>query len=70
MTTLRVTDSGVLISPDILERLGMHTGDELHLIETGDGFNLKKTDAIVAHQMDVAKQVMEKRRDVLRRLAE
>jgi hypothetical protein len=48
----------------------MRAGDQVAVVRTNDGLALKKLDQVVAQQMEVAKRIMEKRRDVLRRLAE
>jgi hypothetical protein len=48
----------------------MRAGDQVEVVRTNDGLTLKKLDQVVAQQMEVAKSIMEKRRDVLRRLAE
>lgn len=70
MTTIRVTESGVALSQDILAQMGVIAGDSLQVIATADGLNLKKVDPVVEEQMRVARQIMDKRHDVLRRLAE
>jgi putative addiction module antidote len=74
MTTARVADWGdsiaVVFSREAMEQLGVRAGDELQVIPTQDGLNLKRRDAIIERQVEVAERVMEKRRDVLRRLAE
>jgi putative addiction module antidote len=70
MTTIRVTESGVALSQDILAQMGVIAGDNLQVIATADGLNLKKVDPVVEEQMRVARQIMDKRHDVLRRLAE
>jgi putative addiction module antidote len=70
MTTALVTESGVLLSQDILAQIGARTGDELQVIAADGCISLKKLNASVEEQVEVAKRVMDKRRDVLRRLAE
>lgn len=70
MTSARVTESRILLTPAILQQLGAGEGDDLLVIPTQDGVHLRKADPIVAQQMEIAKEVMDERRDVLRRLAE
>jgi putative addiction module antidote len=70
MTTIRVTESGVALSQDILAQMGVIAGDNLQVIATADGLNLKKVDPVVEEQMLVSRKIMDKRHDVLRRLAE
>jgi putative addiction module antidote len=74
MTTVRVADMGdslvVVFSKETMEQFGMRAGDELQVIAAKDGMNLRRHDAVVQRQLEVADRVMEKRHDVLRRLAE
>jgi bifunctional DNA-binding transcriptional regulator/antitoxin component of YhaV-PrlF toxin-antitoxin module len=70
MTTARVGENGLVISPEQIEPLGLRVGDSVEVVATSEGIQLKKIDAAVAEQLEVAKRVMEKRDDVLRRLAE
>ena len=70
MTTVRVTEAGVQLSSEMLEQFGMRAGDDLQVITTPDGINLKKVLAPPGDQLEVAKQVMDRRYEVLRRLAE
>lgn len=70
MTTARVRENGLLISPELFAPLGLRVGDSVEVVATSEGIQLKKIDSVVAEQLEVAKRVMEKRHDVLRRLAE
>ena len=70
MTTARVGENGLLILPEMFEPLGLRVGDSVEVVANSEGIQLKKIDAVVAEQLEVAKRVMEKRHDVLRRLAE
>jgi putative addiction module antidote len=70
MTTIRVTESGIALSQDVLAQMGVRAGDDVLVIPTADGLKLEKADRVVEEQMRVARQVMDKRREVLRRLAE
>jgi putative addiction module antidote len=73
MTTLKVTTTGnslaVRIPQTIAERLHLHKGDELYLIETEDGFRFTPYDPDFAEQMDVAQGVMARYRNALHELA-
>lgn len=74
MTTTEITkfgDSlGIVLPQEVLERLGVQPGDQVQMIATDEGVTLKPCDDTVRKQLDVAEKVMEKRHDVLRRLAE
>ncbi len=74
MTTTQITKFGdavgIVLPPEVLARLGAQPGDELQLISTEEGITLKSFDSTIKRQLDIAEEVMEKRVDVLRRLAE
>ena len=54
----------------LLARLRVDKGDELHALETPDGIRLTTYDPVLAAQMEVAEQVMREDRQLLRKLAE
>ena len=62
--------TGVILPKDVLERLRVERGDELMVRETPDGIVLSPYDPELASQMDVAEQIMRKRRNLLKKLAE
>lgn len=62
--------AGVILPKEILARLRLEKGDEVHLLETPDGFRITTYDPEFARKMDVAEDVMRRRRNVLRKLAE
>jgi putative addiction module antidote len=62
--------TGVVLPKEILEKLRVGQGDELMVLETPEGITLTSYDPEFARQMDVAEQVMRKRRNLLRKLAE
>lgn len=62
--------TGVIFPKDLLERLRLEKGDELHVLETPDGIKLVPFDPEFARQLDVAERVMREDRDILRKLAE
>jgi len=61
--------AGVILPKDLLARLRLEKGDELHAFETPDGVRLTVYDPTLAAQMEVAEQVMKKRRALLNELA-
>ena len=62
--------TGIILPKDVLEKLQLSQGDVLYLLETKDGLTLTPYDPGFASQREVAKQLMAKRRNVLRKLAE
>ncbi|WP_297833452.1 AbrB/MazE/SpoVT family DNA-binding domain-containing protein [Thermomonas sp.] len=62
--------AGVILPKELLARLRVEKGDEIHALETPDGIRLTVYDPVFAAQMDVAENIMRKRRDLLRKLAE
>lgn len=62
--------TGVILPKDLLARLHAERGDTLHVIETEHGVELSPYNPEFATQMDVATEVMNRRRNVLRKLAE
>ena len=64
------TSAGVILPKELLARLRLEKGDELHALETPDGIRLTKYDPVFAAQMEVAERVMREDRDLLRKLAQ
>ena len=62
--------AGVILPKDLLARLRLEEGDELHALETPDGIRLTVYDPTLAEQMEVAEQVMRSRRTLLHKLAQ
>lgn len=62
--------AGVILPKELLARLRVDKGDELYALETPDGVRLTVYDPVLAKQMEVAEQVMRKRRSLLRKLAQ
>ena len=62
--------SGVILPKDLLARLRVDKGDELYAVETPDGIRLATYDPTLAAQMEVAEEVMRKRRTLLHKLAQ
>lgn len=62
--------AGVILPKELLARLRVDKGDELHALETPDGIRLTVFDPELAEQMDVAEDIMRKRRTLLHKLAQ
>lgn len=62
--------AGVILPRELLARLRVDKGDELYALETPDGIRLTSYDPDLAAQMEVAEEVMRKRRTLLRKLAQ
>lgn len=73
MHTLKLTQIGnsvgVVLPREILARLGVEKGDTLFVSESPDGLRLVRTDPEFELQMKAARDVMKKRRAVLKELA-
>jgi len=72
--TVRITtvgnSSGVVLPKDVMAKLRVEKGDQLYITETPNGIELTPYDEEFAKQMESARRVMRKHRDVLRKLAE
>ena len=62
--------AGVILPKELLARLRLEKGDELHALETPDGIRLTTHDPVFAAQMEMAEKIMRDRRELLRKLAE
>ena len=60
---------GVIVPKDVLAKLRVREGDMLYLTEAPDGYRISQYDPEFARQMEVAEEVMRRRRDALRELA-
>lgn len=73
MTAVKLTSIGnsvgVILPKELLVKLGVRKGDTLHVVEVQDGLRLTTADPEFEHQMEVAREVMDKWRNVLRELA-
>jgi putative addiction module antidote len=68
---IAVGDStGLVLPPELLDKLRVGEGDELHVLETPNGICLSPYDPEFDRQLGVAKEIMGKRHDLLRKLAE
>jgi putative addiction module antidote len=61
--------AGVILPKELLARLRVEKGDELYASEMPDGIKLTPFDPELAAQMEVAEQVMRRRRTLLNKLA-
>lgn len=62
--------AGVILPKELLARLRLEKGDELHALETPDGVRLTVFDPKLAAQMEVAEKIMREDRAVLHKLAQ
>lgn len=73
MYTLKLTQIGnsvgAIFPKEVLSRLNLGKGDELYLTDTPDGLRITAHDPAFETQMLAAREIMKKRRNVLRELA-
>ena len=73
MTALKLTQIGnsvgVILPKEILARMKLEKGDTVFVTDSADGIKLTPYDADFELQMTTARDVMKKRRHVLRELA-
>ena len=73
MHTLKLTQIGnsvgVILPKEVLARLKVEKGDVIYLTDSADGLRLTPHDPVFETQMKAAREVMRKRRAVLRELA-
>jgi putative addiction module antidote len=73
MNTLKLTQIGnsvgVILPKEVLARLKVEKGDTLFLTESPDGVRLTPHNPEFSAQMDTAREIMKRRRDVLKELA-
>jgi len=60
---------GIILPPETVGRLNLRVGDALYAVDTPDGILLTTKDPKVEQQMEVARRVMKKNRNILRMLA-
>ena len=60
---------GAILPKEALVRMHVDAGDSIYLTEAPDGYRVTPYDPDFARQMNVAEDVMKKRRAVLRELA-
>lgn len=73
MLALKITkignSSGLLLPKEALMKLRVEQGDTVYLTETPDGFRITPYDPSFERQMTLARKVMKKHRNALRKLA-
>lgn len=73
MHTLKVTQIGnslgVILPKELVGKLGLAKGDTVYAVDQPDGVRLTTADPDFEAQMEVARAVMKKWRNVLRELA-
>lgn len=73
MTALKLTQIGnsvgVILPKEILARLKLEKGDTVFVTDAADGIKLSPYNAEFEAQMTAAREVMKRRRNVLRELA-
>lgn len=72
--TLKITtvgnSVGVILPKEILSRLRVSKGDSVYVTETPKGIEISAYNERFARQMEAGERVMNKHRDVLKKLAE
>lgn len=61
--------TGSIWPKEVLDKLNVAKGDALYLYETASGYQITPYDPEFARQMDAARKIMKKRRNMLRELA-
>ncbi|MSO98950.1 MAG: AbrB/MazE/SpoVT family DNA-binding domain-containing protein [Rhodospirillaceae bacterium] len=73
MVALKITtignSMGVILPKEVLESMKLSKGDTIHLTQAPDGFRITPANPEFDEQMKVAREVMKRRRAVLRELA-
>lgn len=73
MVTLKVrkvgNSLGTTIPQEVASRMNLAEGDSLYLTEAPGGYLITPYDPEFGRQMDAARQIMKRRRNVLRELA-
>lgn len=61
--------TGVIIPKDLLQELGAGAGDTLFPVRTAHGIELRPADPDFEREMELAREIMRRRRSALRELA-
>lgn len=61
---------GIVLPKEVLSHLHVEKGNQLYITETPNGIELTPYDQDFINEMESARRVMRKHRDVLRKLAE
>ena len=70
-TTIRKigNSEGIIIPKEILERLKLKSGDVVDLVETNEGVTIRPGEERFERQMEIAREVMDKYKVALAKLA-
>jgi putative addiction module antidote len=60
---------GVVLPKDVLAKLRVGEGDELHMVETPDGLELRPYDPDLERQLEAGRSIAKRYRNALRELA-
>ena len=63
------TSAGVILPKETLAHLGVHEGDDLHLVETPNGYELTPYEPEFEKQLESARKGMDAYKNTLRELA-
>ena len=71
-TTIRKigNSEGVILPKEILDRMNVKAGDQLQIVETSKGIALEPLDDSFERQMKAAREMMDKYKVALQKLAE
>ena len=61
--------TGVILPKELLRELGAEEGQSISIVRTPNGIELRPYDADFERQMEIARDVMRRRRSALRELA-
>ena len=61
--------TGVVIPKEMLQALGAQAGDALYPVRTPHGYELRRADPDFQEEMELPREIMRRRRNVLRELA-
>ena len=61
--------TGVIIPKELLQSLGAEAGDNVFPVKTPNGIELRRVDSEFEAEMAIAREIMRRRRNVLRELA-
>ncbi len=74
MHTIKVTTVGdsveIVLPKTVVAHMHIADGDEIQVTETANGIELTASHGELACQLEIAEKIMDKRREVLRKLAE
>jgi putative addiction module antidote len=60
---------GAVFPKDLLAKMNLEKGDEFYVTDSPDGLRITTHNAVFEEQMTLARDIMKKRRNVLRELA-